>query len=300
MKKDLKGRSRQTFLKVREESRLMDFLISSLPDQSRKSVKTLLAHYQVSVDNRAVTQFDHPLKPGQQVAVIWGKVLQRGRQRGLKVVFEDPHIIIIEKEPGMLSIATDKEDERTAYRMLSDQLKRLNPKNRVFVVHRLDREASGLMMFAKSRDIQQLLQNSWQDNILERSYAVVVEGRVAEEKGVVTTWLKENRARVVYSSTVPGEGLKAVTRYKVRKQNDNYSLLDVELETGRKNQIRIHMKELGHSIVGDKKYGAMSNPIRRLGLHARVLSFRHPVTGQVLRFETPVPSPFLGLFRGKS
>ncbi len=297
MRKDRKAASKQTFLKVKEETRLLEFLIASMPEKSRKSIKTLLAHYQVSVDMKAVTQFDHLLKPGQQIAITWSKVLQRGSSKGLKVIFEDPYLIVIDKQPGMLSIATDKENERTAYRILSDQVKRLDPKNRIFVIHRLDREASGLMMFAKSKDIQLKLQEAWQDNVMERIYAVVVEGRVEQEKGVVTSWLKENSARVMYSSPVPGEGQKAVTHYRVQKQSDDFTLLEVKLETGRKNQIRIHMKDLGHSIVGDKKYGAASRPMNRIGLHARVLAFRHPVTGEVMRFETPVPGSFMSLLK---
>ena len=174
--------AKQTFLKVTEPAELMQFLIARMPDKSRSTIKSLLAHHQVLVDDKAITQFNHRLKPGQQVTITWTKVLQRDRQKGLKIVFEDPYIIVIEKQPGLLSIATEKENERTAYRMLSDQVKRIDPKNRIFVVHRLDREASGLMMFAKSKEIQRLLQDAWQTDILERSYAVVVEGRIQKEQ----------------------------------------------------------------------------------------------------------------------
>ena len=151
-------------------------------------------------------------------------------------------------------------------------------------------------MFAKSREIQQILQNAWNKDVIERSYVVVVEGRVQQDQGSITSWLKENKARVMYSSPTPDDGQKAVTHYQVLKKNDEYSLLQVRLETGRKNQIRIHMKDLGHSIIGDKKYGATQNPVNRLGLHARVLVFRHPVTGEELRFETPTPKKFIRLF----
>ncbi len=297
-----KKAAKQTLLKVTEPAELMQFLIAALPEKSRSTIKSLLAHHQVSVDDKAVTQFNHLLKPGQQVTVTWTKVLQRDRQKGLKIVYEDPFIIVIEKQPGLLSIATEKENERTAYRMLSDQVKRMDPKSRIFVVHRLDREASGLMMFAKSKDVQRLLQDAWQKDILERSYAVVVEGRTREEQGTIASWLKQNRAHVMYSTQTPGEGQKAVTHYKMLMRNEDYTLLEVKLETGRKNQIRIHMKDLGHSIVGDKKYGSTEKPIGRLALHARVLAFRHPVTGKTLRFETPIPREFLRLFgekRGK-
>jgi 23S rRNA pseudouridine1911/1915/1917 synthase len=290
------SRTKQTFLQVSEPAELMKFLIAQLPGKSRKTVKSLLAHNQVSVDYKTTTQFNHQLKPGQQVIINWSTVLQVEKGKGLKVVFEDPYIIVIEKQAGLLSIATDKEKDRTAFRILSDQMKVSDPHARIFVVHRLDREASGLLMFAKSWEIQQKLQQDWKEDVIERTYAVVIEGNLAKDRGTITSWLKENQAHVMYSSPTPDDGLKAVTHYQVRKKNKEYSLLDVKLETGRKNQIRIHMKDQGHSIIGDKKYGSEQNPINRLGLHARVLIFRHPVTGKELRFETPVPSSFMRLF----
>lgn len=290
------GKDRQTLLTVTQPVTLMKFLCDRMPHKSRSAIKSLLAHHQISVDDKVTTRFDHPLEVGQHVMVNWSKVQQGSPHKGLKIVFEDSYIIVIEKPPGLLSIAAAREKERTAYRVLSDQAKKLDPKRRIFVVHRLDREASGLMMFAKSREIQELLQEKWQQNVLDRTYVAVVEGPLQEEQGIITSWLKENKARVMYSSTRPDDGQKAVTRYRVLKKNNAYSLLEIELETGRKNQIRIHMKDLGHSIIGDKKYGSKQNPINRMGLHARVLAFRHPVTGKEMRFETPVPEPFSSLF----
>jgi 23S rRNA pseudouridine1911/1915/1917 synthase len=290
------GKGKQTFLKVTGPTELMKFLIAQMPDKTRKTIKSLLAHNQISVDNKITSQFNHLLKAGQQVRINWSKVIQVSKDKGLKIIFEDPSIIVIDKDPGLLSIATDKEKERTAFRILSDQLKLTNPLARIFVVHRLDRDASGILMFAKSKEIQQILQNAWKEDVIERSYVVVVEGKVIKDQGTITSWLKENKARVMYSSPTPDDGQKAVTHYQVLKRNDEYSLLQVRLETGRKNQIRIHMKDLGHSIIGDKKYGATQNPVNRLGLHARVLVFRHPVTGMELRFETPTPKKFLRLF----
>ena len=290
------GKGKQTFLKVTGPTELMKFLMAQMPDKSRKTIKSLLAHNQISVDNKITSQFNHHLKAGQQVGINFSKVIQVSHVKGLKIIFEDSSLIVIDKEPGLLSIATDKEKERTAFRILSDQLKQTDPTARIFVVHRLDRDASGILMFAKSREIQQILQNAWKKDVIERSYVVVVEGRVIQDQGTITSWLKENKARVMYSSPTPDDGQKAVTHYQVLKRNDDYSLLQVRLETGRKNQIRIHMKDLGHSIIGDKKYGATQNPVNRLGLHARVLVFRHPVTGEELRFETPTPKKFIRLF----
>jgi 23S rRNA pseudouridine1911/1915/1917 synthase len=293
------SKTKQTFLQVAEPAELMKFLMAQLPGKSRTAVKSLLAHNQVSVDYKTTTQFNHQLKPGQQVIINWSTVLQVEKGKGLKVVFEDPYIIVVEKQAGLLSIATDKEKDRTAFRILSDQMKVTDPTARIFVVHRLDRDASGLLMFAKSWEVQQILQQNWKDDVIERTYAVVIEGNLAQDKGAITSWLKENAAHVMYSSPTPEDGLKAVTHFRVVKKNSEYSLLEVRLETGRKNQIRIHMKEQGHPIIGDKKYGAELNPISRLGLHARVLSFNHPVSGRQLRFETPIPSSFMRLFSAK-
>ncbi|HNY65034.1 MAG TPA: RluA family pseudouridine synthase [Deltaproteobacteria bacterium] len=296
--KRIQGKAKQTFLTVSEPSGLLEFLLGSLPGKSRTTVKSLLAHHQVSVDHKAVTQFDHPLKPGQQVVVNFSKVQQKSLLKGLKIVFEDPWLIVVDKAPGLLSIATDKEKERTAYRILSDSTKKINRKARIFVVHRLDKDASGLMMFAKSKQIQEELQGSWQHDVLERTYVVAVEGAVEKDQGTVVSWLKENKALNMVSSPTPNGGQRAVTHYKVLRRSQRHTLLEVRLETGRKNQIRIHMQDLGHPIVGDRKYGSTSSSLNRLALHARVLSFRHPVTSEVLRFETPVPGPFLALFRG--
>jgi 23S rRNA pseudouridine1911/1915/1917 synthase len=290
------GKSKQSFLQVTEPTELMKFLMAQMPDKSRKTIKSLLAHNQISVDNKVTSQFNHPLKAGQHIRINFSRVLQISKDKGLKIIFEDPSLVVIDKEPGLLSIATDKEKERTAFRILSDQLKITDPSARIFVVHRLDRDASGILMFAKSKEIQQILQHAWKEDVIERSYVVVVEGTVIQDHGTITSWLKENKARVMYSSTTPDDGQKAVTHYRVLKRCDEYSLLQVRLETGRKNQIRIHMKDIGHSIIGDKKYGATQNPVHRLGLHARILVFRHPVTGRELRFESPTPKGFLRLF----
>ncbi len=290
------GKDKKTCLEVTEQAELMKFLVAGLPDKSRSDIKSLLAHRQISVDNEVITQFNHPLEISQQVVVNWTKVLIEKQPEGLSIVFEDPYIIIIEKQAGLLSIATTTEKEQTAYSILSEHVKKRDPKNKIFVLHRLDRDTSGVMMFAKSEKIQQLLQNAWKEAVLERSYIAVVEGLVTKEEGTITSWLTESKAFIMYSSRTPNGGQKAVTHYQVLKKNKNYSLLEVKLETGRKNQIRVHMKDIGHSIIGDKKYGATKHPIGRLGLHARVLAFTHPVTGEEVRYETDIPKVFLSLF----
>ena len=287
---------KQTFLEVTEPDELMKFLQAKLPTKSRRDIKSLLGHHQVSIDNEVISQFNHPLLAGQQVVVNWGKVWIEKQPDGMNIVFEDPYIIIIEKEAGLLSIATTTEKELTAYSILSNHVKTRDPKNKIFVLHRLDRETSGVMMFAKSEKVQKLLQDAWKEAVLERTYVVAVEGTVNKEQGTITSWLTESKAFIMYSSRSPNDGQKAVTHYRVLKKNKHYSLLEVKLETGRKNQIRVHMKDIGHSVIGDKKYGATKHPIGRLGLHAQVLAFRHPMTGEVVRYESEIPKPLLNLF----
>lgn len=289
-------KEKQTCLEVTEPAELMKFLMAELPTKSRKDIKSLLAHRQISVDDEVIAQFNHPLVKGQQVMVNWAKVLIENQPQGLNIVFEDQYIMIIEKQAGLLSIATATEKEQTAYGILSDHVKKRDPKNKIFVLHRLDRETSGVMMFAKSEKVQQLLQNAWKEAVLERTYVVVVEGLVTKEEGTITSWLTESKAFIMYSSHTPNDGQKAITHYKVLKKNKHYSLLEVKLETGRKNQIRVHMKDIGHSVIGDKKYGATKHPIGRLGLHAQVLAFEHPITGEEVRYETDIPQEFLNLF----
>jgi len=287
-----KSKAKIAQLLVKQDSQLLNFLIQELKGKSRTTVKSLLAHRQVSLGAQPVTQFDFPLKKGQTVTINWGKVSEQVRLRGLRILFEDPYIIVVEKAAGILSIATAKEKLLTAYSILSDYVKRDNPENRIFVIHRLDRDTSGVMMFARSEEIQSVLQRAWQDMVVERTYSAIVEGQVESDEGTIRSYLKENKALIMYSTKNPGEGDEAITHYTVVKRTENYTLVDLELETGRKNQIRVHMKDLGHSIVGDRKYGSKQNPIRRIALHARVLEFVHPVTRQTLRFETLLPPPF--------
>lgn len=287
---------KEVAVKVTETSELMKFLIEKFPEKNRTTIKSLLAHKQVSVDDMVTTKFDFPLKRGQMVFLNKKRAEEKPRFRGLRIVHEDASIIVIDKANGLLSMASETEKQKTAYSILSEYVKRFDPNNLIFIVHRLDRDTSGLMMFAKSKKIQEILQKDWNNSIIERSYVAIVEGVIEKAEGTVTSWLKENKALVVYSSQTPDDGQKAVTHYKVLKTNKVFSLLEVKLETGRKNQIRVHMKDIGFPVTGDKKYGAKLNPIGQMGLHARVLSFKHPVTGKALRFDTPIPMKFQKLF----
>lgn len=289
-------KKQNTRLNVTEAAELMPFLLAQLSHKSRNNIKTLLRDKQILVDGQVVTQYNHPLQPEQQVEVRWEKPPEEEHYRGLSIVFEDDYLLVINKQEGLLSIATNKEKIHTAYSILSGHIKKQDPKNRLFIVHRLDRETSGLMLFAKSERIQNLLQESWSTTTKERTYLAVTEGPVERPQGVISSYLHESKALMVYSDQNPYNGQHAVTHYETLKSNAWYSLLKVSLETGRKNQVRVHLQDIGHPIVGDAKYGATIDPIGRLGLHAWVLAFAHPITGEQLRFETPIPTRFSGLF----
>jgi RluA family pseudouridine synthase len=280
---------------VTQAIQLLPFLIAKYPNRGRNKIKSLLTRGQVMVGQRVVTRHDHPLAVGDRVRILnTGAVQPRELITGVKILYEDDHIIVIDKPPGLLTMATDEEKDRTAYRIMNDHVRERNPKARVFIVHRLDRETSGLMMFAKTEAIKRQLQDNWTEAILERSYIALVEGAVKEEQATIKTWLKENATMTMFVSR-PGEGMIAITHYRVIKKTLEYSLLAVQLETGRKNQIRVHMQSIGHSVVGDKRYGSHKNPIARLGLHAHILSFTHPITNEILRFETATPAKFLSV-----
>lgn len=286
------GQSRQTSLAVTTPTELMIFLLEKLPDQGRNNIKSLLTHRQIQVDGQVQTLYNYPLQIGQEVLVNWSLVRDEEAIKGLKIIYEDPDIIVIDKPAGLLSMASDKEKVLTAYHQLTDHVRLSNPDNRIFIVHRLDRDTSGIMMFAKNEEVKHLLQDDWKEVMADRAYVAVVEGKVEEKEGTIRSWLKESKTRLMYSSFKPGDGLEAVTHYRVLQASAAYSLLEIRLETGRKNQIRVHMKEFGHSIIGDKRYGASSNPIGRLGLHAHILAFHHPISGELMRFETEVPKKF--------
>lgn len=215
---------------------------------------------------------------------------------GFPLLYEDDDLIVIDKPAGMLAIATDSEREHTAYHIVTQYVKAQTKSGRVFVVHRLDRETSGIMILAKNERIKQQLQENWNDAVLRRGYMAVVEGRVNAAEGTVKSWLKQTKTFLVYSSHKEGDGKLAITRYQTVRTSDRYSLLDISLDTGRKNQIRVHMGDLGHPVAGDKKYGATTNPLGRLGLHASVLRIKHPTSGEAMQFTSATPRAFLKMF----
>ena len=286
-----------TKLKVVEPMELMTFLLAKMGGMSRNSIKSLLAHRQVMVNDKVTTQFNLALQSNDIITVNSGRGNIELSHPKLRIIFEDQHLIVVEKKEGLLTVSTGVSDETTAFSILKIHVKKSSPANRIYVVHRLDRETSGVIMFAKTKEVQLILQENWHRIITRRIYVALVEGKIEKEQDTIVTWLTENEKSLkIHSSSTDNGGQQAITHYRCVKSNENYSLLEIELETGRKNQIRVHMQGIGHPIVGDKKYGAGVSPIARLGLHARLLAFYHPITTEVVSFETSVPRNFLSLF----
>lgn len=286
-------------LEVTEENTLLNFLFSSLSSLSKTSIKSLLSHQQIAVNGKPTTQFDMPLHKGDKIEIGFGKASKPFYHPQLKIVYEDSSLLVVEKAAGLLSMATARIQEKTAYRILSDYVKQSNPHNHIFILHRLDRDTSGLMMFAKNQEIQEKLQSDWGNAVMERKYIAVIEGELPYQQGTIRSYVNENNAFFVHTTTKQA-GKLAITHYKVIKQKAPYTLVELELETGRKNQIRVHMQAQGCPVTGDKKYGARYNPINRLALHAFKLCFIHPQTGEKLDFETAIPSRFSFLVKNKA
>ena len=263
----------------------------------RGDVKAWLKYGQVRLRGQIVSQFDAAVAPGDTVEVNLTRPFPRLAHSRLKIVYEDEDIIVVNKGYGLLSVGTGSaRSVDTAYDILKQYVKSEHPDNKIFVVHRLDRDTSGLMMFAKSIEAQTAMQHNWNNMVLARTYVAVTEGVMEQDSGYIRSDLAETSAYEVYSAQ-NGMGRMAATHYRVLERGGGYTLVEFSLDTGRKNQIRVHAKDLGHPIVGDRKYGAKSSPIHRLALHARTLRFAHPRTRQDMNFELPIPSRFVGLTR---
>ena len=278
-------------LTVDRADTLLPFLLSHQKGKSRNNIKALLTRGQVLVDGQAVARHDHPLVPGQTVSL---RPRLQGGDLPFPLLYEDADLLAIDKPAGLLSTANEREQERTAFRAVSDWL-RDRGEGRAFLVHRLDRDTSGVLLFAKSEAVQQRFQNEWNTLIRRRGYRAVVEGAPPEPAGTIRTQLRENRIHKVYS--VRSGGKTAVTHYQVERLGADYALLAVAIDTGRKNQIRVHFSELGCPVAGDKVYGAATDPLGRLCLHAHELSFAHPVTGAELLLRSETPRGFSRLVR---
>lgn len=285
-------------LKVHDNERLLDFLLRRLNTLSRNSIKAFLAHNQVLVNSILVRQFDFELVPNDIVHILEkGTRDKKEKQKELEIIYEDDEFLVINKPQGLLSIATDNERNKTAYRMTMDYVRQNSMKNRIFICHRLDKETSGILMFCKNEKIRDALQKDWNSLVKKRIYKAIVEGTPNPPNGKRVSYLLETKTNIMYSAHEKGNGQKAITNYKTLKSNGEYSLLELNLETGRKNQIRVHMKDIGHQVVGDDKYHSHKNPLNRLGLHSECLEFIHPFTKKRYCFKCKCPKEFLNLFK---
>lgn len=282
---------------VKVEQEIQAFLTDAFPQNTRSSIKSFLQNRRVLVNGKSVSKYNHILYPGDKVEIVKPVIKKKVKLIGLNILFEDKHLIVIDKAEGLLSIAGQNKEEETAFRVLSQHVKEEDDRNRIFVIHRLDKDTSGVMMYAKSQEVQELLQRNWKDLIKERTYITVVEGAIEQEEGRITSWLTEGKTFMMYSSFQDNGGQLAVLDYRKLKHTNNFSLLEINLETGRKNQIRVQLQAIGHPVAGDKKYHARTNLIKRIALHAKTLTFTHPITKKELRFDVQVPKSFYQLLK---
>lgn len=274
----------------------MEFLMKEMSGISRNKVKDLLQGHGIQVDRKLVTQYDFQLRPGQTVLVSRHKRSTELLNKYVKIIYEDKDLIVIEKSEGILSMASAP-GQYCVKTILDEYFKKRHFKCTAHVVHRLDRDTSGLMIYAKSLEIRKKLEEDWHGIVYDRRYVAVLCGEMTQEGGTVHSWLKDNKAYITYSSPTDNGGKEAITHYRRIATNGRFTLAEMRLETGRKNQIRVHMKDLGYPVAGDDKYGNGLNPLHRLALHAFRLYFYHPRTGEPMKFETPHPTSFTRLFQ---
>lgn len=283
-------------LVVEKAQPLLEFLLENV-QQSRNKIKLTLQGRGIRVNGKTVSQFDYPLQPGMKVAVSKTKRNQtQFKSRWLKIVYEDRWLIVIEKQAGILSMAAGH-SSLNVKTVLDDYFKKSRQKCTAHVVHRLDRDTSGLMVYAKDIETEQILEHYWHNIVYDRRYVAVLSGEMEQNEGTIANWLKDNKSYVTYSSPVDNGGKYAVTHFHVLDRTTEHSLVEFKLETGRKNQIRVHAADMGHPVCGDVKYGDGNNPLHRLCLHAFLLCMEHPVTHERMEFETPIPTTFRQIFK---
>ena len=275
---------------VDKEIPLLEYLLTTLPG-SKNKIKDTLRGRGIKVNGKVVTQYDYLLQPGMKVSVSNSKKNDTFKSRYVNLVYEDQYLVVIEKKPGILSMAAGH-SSLNVKSVLDDYFQKTRQGCRAHVVHRLDRDTSGLMIYAKDMETEQILEHEWHDIVFDRRYVALCSGEYEEDTGTIANWLKDNKAYVTYSSPVDNGGKYAVTHFCVLNRSPYHSLVEFKLETGRKNQIRVHSADMGHPICGDVKYGNGDDPLHRLCLHAYVLCFYHPVTHRPMEFSTPIPTSF--------
>lgn len=279
---------------VKENAPLLEYLINNV-SESRSKLKATLQGRGIAVNGRMVTQFDYQLKAGDKIIISRHKKQNQFKSRYVKIVYEDRWLVVVEKNIGILSMAAGH-SSLNVKSVLDDYFLKSRQKCRTHVVHRLDRDTSGLMVYAKDIETEQILEHNWHQIVYDRRYVAVVSGEMEQNNGTIANWLKDNKAYITYSSPTDNGGKYAVTHFQVLNRTTEHSLVEYKLETGRKNQIRVHSADMGHPVCGDMKYGNGDDPLHRLCLHAYMLCFTHPVTGEPMEFSTPIPTAFRSLF----
>ncbi|MCR4562919.1 MAG: RluA family pseudouridine synthase [Bacilli bacterium] len=290
------GKEPKSFI-VRHETELLPFLMEKLPQQNQRNVRRIIANHQVTVGGVPTSLFAYKLYPEDEVILYWDPV-RKVQRSNLPIIYEDKELVVIDKPSGLLSVASDNEKSRTAYRMVGDYIAQKDRNARIFVVHRLDEDTSGVLIFAKNPEIRDALQNNWQRIVTKRGYFAIVENPDIPDEGHLENYLTQDDNHLVYVTKNPKFGKLSITDYKVLDRNRDYALLDVNISSGRKNQIRVQLGHIGHHVIGDDKYGEPSNPLKRLGLHAYELDFIHPITHKEYKFVVPMPKEFKAMFFG--
>lgn len=282
---------------VDQDMELFKYLSLKLTNKSKNNIKSLLIKEHVLVDEKIITKYNYLVRKGQIITIKTAQINNKAIKNNIDIIYEDKDLIVINKPAGLLSIATKDEKNITAYKMVREYIKKNNKGLKIFVVHRLDKDTSGILVFAKNENIKHLLQENWDTLVKVRGYIAIVEGNLDKPNNTIVSWLKETKTMLVYSSFIPNDGQKAITHYQTIKSNHKYTMLSINIDTGRKNQIRVHMKDIGHNIIGDKKYGSKLNPIGRLGLHANRLEFINPINKKTIHLEADLPSEFNNIFK---
>ena len=271
---------------IKEPMILIDYLINIL-NKPRKKAKSLLTNKAIYINGKNITKYNYPLFPGNILEI---KEYSNNKS-DLDIIYEDKYIIVVNKKSGLLTISTENENEKTLYHQVSDYVKLKNKNARIFVIHRLDRDTSGVVMFAKDEKTKRLYQDNWDKLVSNRKYVAVLSGKPKNKQGRIIEYLVEKENMKVYAVS-KNKGKIAITNYKIIKFNNKYTLVDIDLETGRKNQIRVAMQNMNTPIVGDKKYGSLEDPIKRLGLHAYKIVITNPLNNKKMEFTSPYPDSF--------
>lgn len=280
-------------LTIKEDGTLLATAAALLPDHKPTKLKSMLRHNQLAVNGVPTTKFDQSVSAGDQLWVNFDRSFQVFSHPRIKLIFEDNDIIVVDKGYGVLSTAAGKPSDDTVYNIVKKYARGFSDKANIYVVHRLDRDTSGLMLLTRTKQARDKLINNWNNMVVERKYIAVVEGKVEQKEGTVKSFLAENPDTYeMYSTDDKKIGRLAVTRYRVIKQGSRFAMVELEIKTGRKNQIRVHMHDLGNPVSGDRKYGGHPSPINRIALHATTLTIVHPITGKAVTFTSPIPENF--------